>query len=111
MPVSKKVIEEMKADLESIGQSNSLPLFPATPKEDKYKAVDGIIITNTFGNLEFHVVDSKGNPEVAYPVSGEANEGDASMNIGVFVALRDYTSRRGNEFKRGKTERRFAYAA
>ena len=108
---TKKVIEEMKADLKSIGQSNSLPLFAKTPKSDKYKAVDGLVVTNGFGNLEFHVVDSKGNAEVAYPISGESPEGEATMNIGIFVALRDHTSQRGNEFTKGKTERRFAYAA
>lgn len=111
---AKAMIVEMKKDLESIGQANSLPLFSNKPDEVLYSNVTGKIVPTTINGNTFHqfIVMVDGKPEIGYSISGDAAPAEAAtMNIGSFVALRDYESARGNKFEAGKTQRRFAFTA
>ena len=107
-----QIIKEMEKHLESIGQANSLPLFNSAPDVVLFGSVSGEIV-KAGDFFQFRVKDSKDNLRIAYSISGTAEESaDATMNIGTFTCLRDYTAKVSkNVFIAGQTQRDFAYSA
>jgi len=113
MPVSNEVAALMQKELADNGQTNFIPLFPVSPSEIKHASIAGEIVKGNFDNWEFHVHSVTGELIANYAITSPVEEANpnAVLNIGKFVCIRDFTSRRGNVFVKNITFRIFAYAA
>ena len=114
MSVSKEVGLQMQAELKAAGQTNFIPLFPVNPAEIRHASVVGNVVEGNFNNLEFHIFNNDGEQVGNYPINGSKvteTQNDAVLNIGKFVCIRDFVSKRGNPFVKGETYRYFAYVA
>ena len=103
-------IKSVQSKLNELDQFS--PLFPDVANEDMYTNVVGEVLTTQFnGNdLKSLVIKAEDDPKVSTQIPlVRGAETKTIWNVGLFTALRDYESQRGNKFVAGKTQRVFAY--
>lgn len=103
-------IKSVQAKLNEFEQFS--PLFADVADEDMYTNVVGEVLTTQFNgqDLKSLVIKAEDDPKISTQIPlVRGAEGKKIWNVGVFIALRDYESQRGNKFVAGQTQRVFAY--
>ena len=98
------VLQEKMAEIDQFS-----PLFDDAPEEEMFTNISGDVVEFKLGERVLKSLELKnGGKTVRVPLV-QGTEGKSAWNIGLFTALRDYTSQSGNEFVAGQTQRVFAY--
>lgn len=102
--------ENIKAIQDKMGEFEQFsPLFADEANEVMYSGVKGEITTFNLNGRDLNSLVVKSNGSLARIPLVMGAETKSVFNIGIFVAIRDYTSQNGNVFEAGKTSKVFAY--
>ena len=98
------MIQEKMAEIDQFS-----PLFDDEPTEEMYSNVKGDVVDVEFGGNTFKSLELKNGGKTARVPMVRGAETKTAWNIGLFTALRDYTSASGRNYVSGETQRVFAY--
>ena len=98
------MLQEKMAEIDQFS-----PLFNDEPDEQLLSSITGDVSEVTIGENVFNSLELKNTGKVARIPIVRGAETKSVFNIGIFVALRDFTSRAGRVYVGGETQRVFAY--
>ena len=98
------LLQEKMAEIDQFS-----PLFNDEPDEQLLSSINGDVIEVEIGDNKFNSLELKNTGKIARIPIVRGAETKTVFNIGIFVALRDFTSRAGRVYVGGETQRVFAY--